>query len=197
MCGNTQPLCSLLENNFQGSMFSRARPPQRKQPLCGHTQPLCTLLENNFQGPMCIRVGYLTSKHNWKTIFRTLCSPRPAPHITNNHFVGTHNDCVGYWTLKHYRNTPFRAMFIRGSPSTTPTTVWAQYKTTLWLNTTGNQLSEPHHDHGPPSQHKQPLCGHTQQLCGIFDLNTPLENNFQSPMFTKTRPPQHKQPLCG
>ena len=40
-------------------------------------------------------------------------------------------------------------------------------------------------------------CGHTQPLCGLFNLKTQLENNFQNPMLTKARPPQHKQPLCG
>ena len=39
-----------------------------------------------------------------------------------------------------------------------------------------------------PPQHKQPHCGHTKQLCGLFDLKTLLKNNFQSPMFTRGSP---------
>ena len=162
-------------------------------------------MENNFQSPMFIRLLWAHTTTVWviwpqNTTGKQFSEPpvhQGPPPQHKQPLCGHTQPLCGYWTLKHCSNTPFRAMFIRGSPSTTPTTVWAQYKTTLWLNTTGNQLSEPHHDHGPPSQHKQPLCGHTQQLCGIFDLKTPLENNFQSPMFTKTRPPQHKQPLCG
>ena len=64
---------------------------------------------------------------------------------------------------------------------TQTTTVKAQYRTTLWVNTTGNQLSEPHDDHGPPSQQKQPLCGNTQQLCGIFDLKHHWKTIFRAP----------------
>ena len=86
LSGHTQPLCTLLKNNFQGLMFSRAAPPfsssQHKQPLCGHTetlcglilsedqstsssmfQSLCTLMENNFQGPIFIRGSPYKTAH--------------------------------------------------------------------------------------------------------------------------------------
>ena len=49
----------------------------------------------------------------------------------------------------------------------------------------------------PPPQYKQPLCDHTQPLCGLIHLKLILEKNSQNPMFTSAHPPKHKQPLCG
>ena len=37
-------------------------------------------------------------------------------------------------------------------------------------------------------QYKQPLCRHTQTLCGLIDLKTLLEHTFQSPMFIRGSP---------
>ena len=71
LCVYTESLCGsislkkLLENNFQGPMFTSAAPPplpsQHKQPLCEQPEPLCgsislkKLLENNFKSPMFTR----------------------------------------------------------------------------------------------------------------------------------------------
>ena len=62
LCGHTQPLCTLLENKFQGPVFSRAAPsppPHNTNNYCvsrrNHFlgQFLCkNLLENTFKGPM-------------------------------------------------------------------------------------------------------------------------------------------------
>ena len=68
----------------------------------------CWILKNNFQSPMFIRFSL---------------------HNTNKNCVGTYNHCVDYLTSKHYWKTNVRAMFIRGSPSTTQTT-------TVWIHTT-------------------------------------------------------------
>ena len=38
-----------------------------------------------------------------------------------------------------------------------------------------------------PPKHKQQLCGQTQPLCGLIDLKTLLENNFQGPKFLEKR----------
>ena len=94
-------------------MFTRPDLPQHKQPLCAHTKPLCglldlkKLLEKTFQGPCLSGAPPPQYKQPLCGHSQPLCWLSDLKTLLENIFQGP--------------------KFIRGSPSTTPTTtVWAQ-----------------------------------------------------------------------
>ena len=77
----------------------------------------------------------------------------------------------------HYPNTPIRAMFIRGSPSTTQTkTLWAD-TTTLWVNSP--QITRKT-TFGPPCL-PGPSPPNTNNQCVGWSENHDFKSTFKAP----------------
>ena len=154
-------LWTLLESNFQGTIFIRDS-PYKTTHITMWTYTTNTLLESNFQNPMFIRG-----------------SPYKTTHITTAWALTT-----GLFDLKALLENNFRiSMFtsVRPLKHKHPLCKLIQ---TVWVivpqNTTGNQFSEPPVHQGPPPQHKQSFFGGTEPLRGLIHLKTLLEHTYQS-----------------
>ena len=98
LCGHTQPLCALLENNFKTPMFTRSAPfpPHKTNNRCVSSRNHCVA-----QSPL---------KNYLKTTLRPPClpAPPPSPHNTNNHCVSRRNHCVGQSPCKKLLENNFQ-----------------------------------------------------------------------------------------
>ena len=84
--------------------------------------------------------------------------------------MGTYNHFVNKLTSNYFVKQLSEPHVYQGpSPTTQTTTLWI-HTTTVWIiwsqNTTENNFQSSMLTRARPLQHKQPLCKHTQSLCG-------------------------------
>ena len=218
LCGHTEPLrtpntCNhcvrLVETNCEGPVLIRVSPYMEyyTKPLCEQTEPLrtpntlnhsVTLMDNNSQGPVLIRVSPCMAYYTEPLCGQT--EPLRKSNTRNQLCDTTGTQLSGPRVNKGF---PLYETSHR-------TTSWAHKPTHNAHNHCVTQLehncqspvntpfSAPYLSGVLPPQHKQQLCGHTQPLCGLIDLKTLLENNFQGPMFISDFPSTtKKQALSG